>query len=160
MKTPRTAELALPGVTASIPQARRFTTDTLVAWGFEQLVDAGALVVSELATNAVLHARSAFTVRLRIEADGQLRVEVVDASVRQPELRRHSQGATTGRGMAIVAELADDWGVDPEVVGKVVWVRLRSVESGRDRGAEPPVRDGRRAGTAHPRPDGTQVMAA
>lgn len=158
---PRSAELELPGATASIPQARRFAKDTLLAWGFDQLLDAAALVVSELATNAVLHARSPFTVRLQVEQDGRLRVEVVDGSVRRPEQRRHSQGATTGRGMGIVAELAEDWGVEPQADGKVVWARLG--EHADDALA---ARDRRGPGGGAPgqpdqaRPDGPQVRAA
>lgn len=98
--------------------------DTLRLWDLELLVDAASLVVSELVTNAVLHARSAITVALCAEHDGSLRLEVSDLSARAPQRRGYGPGATTGRGLGIVAELVDDWGVRPTSSGKSVWAVL------------------------------------
>jgi anti-sigma regulatory factor (Ser/Thr protein kinase) len=83
-----------------------------------------ALVVSELASNAVLHARTPFSVRLRIDATGRIRVEVRDASAVQPTRRRYSADAVTGRGLRIIEACTDRWGVEAEADGKVVWCEL------------------------------------
>lgn len=126
------AEVTLPGTTASVGAARRFLSATLAQWDADDAAWTAAQVVSELATNAVIHAGTAFTLRLELTATG-LRVEVGDGSRRTPRQRHYGLSATTGRGLALVASLADDWGV--EVVrggeggaggagGKVVWCVL------------------------------------
>lgn len=71
-------------------------------------------------TNAVLHARSDVEVRLSSSA-AEVRVDVVDASLRPPELRTRDEGAMTGRGLALVAELSSKWGVEATEQGKTVW---------------------------------------
>lgn len=152
------AELSLPGVTSSVPAARRFVRETLSAWGLDDLVDAAALVVSELTTNAVLHARTALVIGLSTDDGGGLRVEVVDTSAVIPRARSSAQSATTGRGLAIVGELARDWGVDSSTGrGKVVWAELLpDTDAGRrpasERGALDPASGSTRSGrpTADP----------
>jgi anti-sigma regulatory factor (Ser/Thr protein kinase) len=119
-----TMELTLPGVTASVPAARRFVRRTLASWELDTLVEAACLVVSELTTNAVLHARSEFTVRLLLDGAGDLRLEVLDGSQRAPRPRSYSNGSTTGRGLSIVEDLVSTWGVEGRPDGKVVWVEL------------------------------------
>ncbi|HEV7861721.1 MAG TPA: MEDS domain-containing protein, partial [Acidimicrobiia bacterium] len=61
--------------------ARRFVTHTLVSWGHTDLVDDAAVVTTELATNAVLHAGTDFTVTVSRRPDGAIRVAVRDASL-------------------------------------------------------------------------------
>jgi anti-sigma regulatory factor (Ser/Thr protein kinase) len=78
------------------------------------------LLVSELVTNAVLHARSEVELRLSNSADA-VRVDVVDASTRPPVLRTRDDAAMTGRGLALVAELSAQWGVEETEGGKSVW---------------------------------------
>lgn len=108
----------------SVRAARRFTAETLVGWGIEDDFEWSALqVVSELATNAVIHARTPYTLRL-LFGDDVLRVEVADASPRGPRQRHYGTGATTGRGLSVVAEAAQSWGVDARPAGKVVWAEL------------------------------------
>jgi hypothetical protein len=53
-----------------------------------------------------------------------VRVEVRDGSTIRPALRNHGLDATTGRGLALVSQLADSWGVDVDGAGKVVWAQL------------------------------------
>jgi len=108
---------------ASVGEARRFTVDTLRRWGRDDLTTSGALLVTELVTNAILHARTMVQVILERGADF-VRVEVRDGSPIRPALRNHGLDATTGRGLALVSQLADSWGVDVEEGGKVVWARL------------------------------------
>ena len=159
MPEARTVELTLPGVTASVPSARRFVRSTLRSWELDEFEEAAALVVSELATNAVLHARSAFTVRLSVDSRG-LRVEVVDGSQRQPALRGYSAGSATGRGLAIVQDLATDWGVVTHPDGKSVWVQLLSGGQSHGSGVMSASSDAVRAQRRHTEPHGPTVRAA
>jgi hypothetical protein len=142
---PVNAHVLLPGLTASVPTARNF--------------EAAVLVVSELATNAVLHARSGFTVVLQLEASGSLRIEVLDGSARLPLHRTATPGAATGRGLAIVQGLVSAWGAEPLDKGKRVWVQLdHPTSSSREAfGAS------RGGGRGHPRvsaPSGPEASAA
>jgi anti-sigma regulatory factor (Ser/Thr protein kinase) len=132
VSAPVTVELSLSGAAASVPAARRFVRSTLQSWELDQLVEAAVLVVSELATNAVLHARSSFLVRLTVDHRGALRVEVVDASTKRPQRRPFTPGSTTGRGLSIVEDLVSDWGVEPVEGGKVVWVEIVGDRSRRE----------------------------
>ena len=134
---PRTAEQAFA---PSVPAARRFVTDCLEQWDQEPVVWTVQLLLSELATNAVLHAGGdGFTVGVEVLPEGAVRLTVADDSPRPPRLRDYGTGATTGRGVALVDELARGWGVEPRSAGatggKVVWCevvpeprRLRVVE--------------------------------
>jgi anti-sigma regulatory factor (Ser/Thr protein kinase) len=84
--------------------------------------EAVELIVSELATNAVTHAASPFTVRLIVGST--VRVEVADGSTDPPVLRRPSSWVAGGRGLVIVDEFADRWGSYPVDDGKVVWAEV------------------------------------
>lgn len=107
----------------SVGRARRFCATTLDEWGAAaDLVATSVLLVSELATNAVVHARSGFTVR--IERRGALRVEVDDDDPRLPHVRDYPVDAPSGRGMRMVAALAQASGADPNGGGKTVWFEL------------------------------------
>jgi hypothetical protein len=106
--------------------ARRFVTDTLIAWGCAGLVDDAAVITTELATNAVLHARTGFTVTIARRPDGAIRLSVRDASLLPPRLRHPSALDGSGRGLGLVAAIAVGWGTDVLADGKVVWAQLRS----------------------------------
>jgi anti-sigma regulatory factor (Ser/Thr protein kinase) len=108
---------------ASVGEARRFTVETLRRWGRDDLTASGALLVTELVTNAILHARTMVQVILE-RRDDIVRVEVRDGSPIRPALRNHGLDATTGRGLALVSKLAQSWGVDVSATGKVVWAQL------------------------------------
>ena len=99
----------LPGEPASVRQARSLVRGALSSWHLDALQNNVMLMVSELATNAVLHARSGFVVEAA-HLGGVVRVTVYDCSPATPTLRRHSTTAGTGRGLAMVTELADSWG--------------------------------------------------
>lgn len=124
----RYAELTLPGETASVPQARRFVEGVLDAWDLPELGWRAAVCVSELAANCALHARTEFTVELTEKPGGLVRVGVSDWSLRVPVLRSNSAEATTGRGLNLVEELAQHWGVDVTATGKTVWLELADAE--------------------------------
>ncbi|MET8409079.1 ATP-binding protein [Streptomyces sp. NPDC005195] len=126
--------LSFEGESGVVPLARDFARQALHAWGW--LPAAGAdrraaaedvlLVVSELVTNACLHAEG--PEELRISCDNKvLRVEVSDRGTGQPAPRTpHRAGRPGGHGMFIVQRLCLDWGVvrAPDVVGKTVWAEL------------------------------------
>ena len=116
-------ELTLTAHTSSVGAARRFLVQTLHGWAATRLEWPASQVVSELATNAVIHAGTAFTVALIMHGDA-LRIEVRDGSVLLPRQRRYGLSATTGRGLALVGTLTKDWGVQPGVTGKTVWCVL------------------------------------
>ncbi len=110
----------LPPVPASVPEARRLVCDLLRSVGREDLEDSAALLVSEIVTNALLHAGTPINVAARFE-DRRLRVEVRDGSVHLPVPRRYASTAGTGRGLLMVEQLVDDWGVLRHADGKTVW---------------------------------------
>ena len=109
----------------SVPEARRFTVETLRSWGLEDLTSAAALLVTELVTNSVLHARTVMQVCLS-RVENSVRLEVRDESPVRPTLRSHAIDATTGRGLNLVAKLANSWGVEVDGSGKSVWAELSS----------------------------------
>jgi hypothetical protein len=76
--------------------ARHFTVATLAAWGAADFADAAALVVTELAANAVVHAHSAFTVILSA-LDDLLRISVRDATPLRGNTLRPSRCTGWGR---------------------------------------------------------------
>jgi anti-sigma regulatory factor (Ser/Thr protein kinase) len=104
--------------------ARHFLSNTLRTWGQcgPGAADA-ALVMSELATNAVVHTDSPFTVLVRTDGS-RLRLEVSDPSLRQPVESAQPPEALSGRGLHVVAMLARDWGVQNRPDGKTVWAEL------------------------------------
>jgi anti-sigma regulatory factor (Ser/Thr protein kinase) len=110
-------------------QARRFVTDCLVAWGRRDLIDDAALIATELATNAVLHARTGFTLVITRQPEGTIRIAVRDNSLMPPRPRRAGPLDRSGRGLSLVEALASAWGTDPLADGKVVWADLRRASS-------------------------------
>lgn len=117
------ATTSLPGHPSSVPQARRWTVTTLTSWGLDVTAWTAAQVVSELATNCTLHARSDFVLRLRVVGEC-VRVEASDVVPGELLARQYSSTATTGRGLRIVETLSSSWGVTSSVDGKTVWALL------------------------------------
>ncbi|MEW2293997.1 ATP-binding protein [Streptomyces sp. NPDC006743] len=108
----------------SVRIAREFVRAALADWELTARGEDVLLCVSELATNALLHGvppGRGFAVLLTLHAGGVLRVEVHDSGggqVREPEASAESEH---GRGLLLVAALADKWGVEGRVPGKTVW---------------------------------------
>lgn len=119
-----TAQQGFDPAFGSVAAARRFLATQLEKWNQQALLWAAQLVVSELTTNSVLHARTTFTVAVRLLPEGAVRLEVGDAVRRAPRQRHYGLDATTGRGVALVADLARSWGVEQHADGKVVWCEL------------------------------------
>jgi len=105
--------------------ARWLVRSALRDWRLEHLTDAATLLVSELATNAALHARTPFVVRLERDRE-TLRITVLDYSGAGPVRRSRGVGAGTGRGLVLVGTLAEAWGTRTDVQPwtKAVWCEL------------------------------------
>lgn len=94
--------------------------DAVHRMGKDDVAEIAELLVSELVTNAVLHAGT--VVRLRVLGDGaRVRIEVSDGINAPPSRRRYSAEAATGRGLGLVEALAAEWGTRSDVAGKTVW---------------------------------------
>ncbi|MDF9813579.1 ATP-binding protein [Streptomyces sp. SPB162] len=126
--------LRLLGESAIVPRARDFTREALQAWGWlpastpeaRAAAEDVLLVVSELVTNACLHADGPDELRL-IHSPKVLRLEVADSGDGEPTPRvPHRAGRPGGHGMFIVQRLCSDWGVarHSERPGKTVWAEL------------------------------------
>jgi MEDS: MEthanogen/methylotroph, DcmR Sensory domain len=103
--------------------ARNFALEMLEPWRGEQLAADTALVVTELATNAVLHAGSAFSVSLALSGD-TIRISVGDTLPLGPTGAAQQMTAASGHGLGVVAAMATRWGVATAPSGKAVWVEL------------------------------------
>ena len=118
--------LSLGSGPRGVQNARRWVVDTCIDIGRRDLVECAELGVSELVTNALLHAEAPIQVRVRGTREHP-RVEVRDGSVTPPLLpdtRPTDEDdllLTFGRGLGIVARCADAWGAEIEDDGKVVW---------------------------------------
>jgi PAS domain S-box-containing protein len=113
----------LPDDVSAPTLARRFVTAALEALGASQHADVAALLASELATNAVLHAAPPLRISLE-PAPGAVRISVSDATPGHPAARPPSDSAPSGRGLALVDALAARWGVDDGPAGKAVWFEV------------------------------------
>lgn len=114
-----------------IAAARQQLRDLLHDWADPEQVDAAVLMVSEMATNVLVHTDG--DALLLAQATGEhgerrLRVEVSDGSDELPHKRRPGEMASSGRGLVLMEMLADAWGVDPQGAGKSIWFELN--ESG------------------------------
>ena len=111
--------LRLPPTARSTTQARRFVLGALDEWGLDGLRDTAALLISELVTNSVLHARTEVEVSVARLHDG-VSIEVKDGSRRAPLRRMQYDEATTGRGVELLEQLAGSWDVTLHSEGKTV----------------------------------------
>jgi|tagenome__1003787_1003787.scaffolds.fasta_scaffold20092802_1 anti-sigma regulatory factor (Ser/Thr protein kinase) len=118
-------ELALPPVSASAGAARRALGEYCTKHEAPaDLREFGELVISELVTNAVVHARTPFLVWAEYDA-GELTIAVADGASAVPRLLPFDDGLRQGgRGMAVVDELGGRWGLVKTDLGKIVWVTI------------------------------------
>lgn len=110
-----------------MPAARRFLRDVLREHAPDLVGDSAEVCLSELVTNAVLHAGTPVEVGVAVRSDG-LVLEVGDGSPVRPRRVPHTRGSATGRGLGLVSALSAEWGCRPEGGGKVVWCRLGQEE--------------------------------
>lgn len=120
----RYGEFTLAPDTAAPAKARVWLRDRLTEWDLDKQADDLQLVVSELVTNAVLHARSTVEIAISV-GEGIIELSVADADNRLPVIRSASEvWDEGGRGLTLVSALSDDWGVAHRCHGKHIWVRM------------------------------------
>jgi anti-sigma regulatory factor (Ser/Thr protein kinase) len=113
----------LPPEPSSATRARTLVREKLEVTCSRDTIDTIALLVTELVTNAILHARTPMLLTLETRPD-HVRVCVEDASSERPAVQQYDSDAVTGRGLALVEQVASSWGVDTTPAGKVVWCEV------------------------------------
>lgn len=117
-------------VVENVPEARHGAQLALAAWAVpDDVAETIALILTELATNAVRHARRhgrTFDVALAHDGGKTIEVEVSDGSPHHPVLNGYDPDATSGRGLLLVDALCEEWGVREREFGKSVWARVVS----------------------------------
>ncbi|MEU5096731.1 ATP-binding protein [Streptomyces sp. NPDC020996] len=127
---PKDIEWRLPRHARSVGRARALFREQAASWGLPQdVTDTAELLLSELMTNAYRHARvpAGREIRARcLVTEDRVRVTVTDANDALPEPGLASLDDESGRGLALVAALADDWGAERREcgIGKEVWCEL------------------------------------
>ncbi|MGP3924504.1 ATP-binding SpoIIE family protein phosphatase [Streptomyces sp. 8N616] len=133
----------------SVPQAapeqvalvRQQLRELLHDWADDEQIDSAVLMISEMASNVLLHTDGdALIIAELVGARGarRLRVDVADASDELPHRRSPGEMASSGRGLVLMEMLAEAWGVDPRGEGKCIWFELyeSGPVSGPDAGPE------------------------
>jgi anti-sigma regulatory factor (Ser/Thr protein kinase) len=124
------ASIDLPPVPSSVPLARRLVRDVLRTWAAPHDGEDAELLVTELIANVVDHAGGdVLTLELNL-AGAWLRIAVVDGSSVRPVIREMSHERERGRGMRLVAEIAERWGAEDHDGGKRVWFELAPAGGG------------------------------
>jgi CheY-like chemotaxis protein/anti-sigma regulatory factor (Ser/Thr protein kinase) len=119
-----TAAVDLGPRPADVPAARRFVGDHCRRWGCPDLLDDAHIVVTELVTNAFLHAGTRCELRAGL-SDRALRLQVTDYGPGMPDPRVADDRAEHGRGLLLVSALCVAWGVEAlPAGGKVVWAEI------------------------------------
>ncbi|MEU3747011.1 MULTISPECIES: ATP-binding protein [Streptomyces] len=138
---PSTSELTLAATPNAVAWARRHTVDILQRWRFpDEGIEVARLLISELATNAIEHARptetseaaaagplGVGTIVLRLwPTDGGIILAVSDPDPRPPAPRAHDARAIGGRGLVLIQAMSSRWGYFPTQPhpGKIVWAEI------------------------------------
>ena len=112
-----------PASPTSPRAARSFVRGVLPEVSDAEIADLIMLLVTELVTNAVMHAHSPVRVQVVVD-DHQVRVAVHDDVPQPPVRRRASEEALGGRGLLLLDRLSDRWGYDARPPGKTVWFEI------------------------------------
>jgi anti-sigma regulatory factor (Ser/Thr protein kinase) len=118
-----TVETQLPSSVSSPQLARAFLRSALGTWRLDGFGEITELLVTELVTNVVMHVGAPMTLRVH-HSPTTLRVEIDDPSVEVPIVRHPDTADEHGRGVLLVEELANAWGVRARDGGKTVWFEL------------------------------------
>lgn len=120
----RTVRLEVPRERALMFDVRGQARLAMRSWQLlDEVVDTATLLASELATNALVHGRGRIELRLRLTRD-RLVLESIDEGQHMPRRRRAGDDEEGGRGLHLVATLADRWGFRAVDEGKVVWAEV------------------------------------
>lgn len=126
------ANWQLPADPAIVSQMRSAVGEQLLTWGLDDTAETTELLVSEMITNAIRHAHEPIEVRLML--DRTLICEVSDGSSTSPRLRLAGITDEGGRGLFLIAQLAQRWGTRYTTSGKVIWTE-QTLPSAADPGA-------------------------
>jgi anti-sigma regulatory factor (Ser/Thr protein kinase) len=121
--TPEPVEMVVETVPSSVARIRRFAVDACRTADSAVDGDTVALLVSEVATNALVHGAGEVRVRVLPRSPG-VRIEVVDGSHAHPRRRHATTVDEGGRGIALVEALSTAWGSEATRAGKTVWFEL------------------------------------
>jgi ABC-type multidrug transport system ATPase subunit/anti-sigma regulatory factor (Ser/Thr protein kinase) len=124
----RVAGWDVPQDPAAVAEVRRAATGQLERWGLEDLTFTTELILSELITNAIRYAGG--PIQVRLIKDRSLICEVGDASSTAPHLRYAATTDEGGRGLFLVAQLAEQWGTRYTPAGKIIWTEQRIAAPG------------------------------
>ena len=107
----------------ALSSARHMIRAAVRAWGAKDRADEVELAADELVTNALMHTDGGAIVTIRVLTgpDRRLRVDVEDRSSALPRRRDAGEAGVSGRGLMLVDQLADAWGVESRGTGKCVW---------------------------------------
>jgi anti-sigma regulatory factor (Ser/Thr protein kinase) len=119
-------ETTLPSTVTAPHLARVFLRRALHGWHLDGLAEVTGLLGTELVANVVTHVGGPMTVRSVLDGS-RVRVEIDDPSPIRPVVRHPGLSEEHGRGMLLVDQLADGWGVDWRPDGKTVWFELEAV---------------------------------
>jgi len=115
----RIAEWQVPSEPAAVSEVRASVTRRLAEWGLDEMVFTTELILSELVTNAIRYGSG--PIQVRVLRDRTLICEVFDGSSTSPHLRYAATTDEGGRGLFLVAQLAERWGTRYTLAGKVIW---------------------------------------
>lgn len=124
---PGRLRVRVPGQPAAVPAARAAVVAWLGSAPGDQIVMHIRVVVTEIVTNAVLHAGGEIEL-VGERSDGAVTIEVTDGSGAPPVLEQAGELQEGGRGLRLVAMLADEWGYELRPAGKTVWARFHAPE--------------------------------
>ncbi|MEU1601089.1 ATP-binding SpoIIE family protein phosphatase, partial [Streptomyces sp. NPDC005708] len=119
MRSDQVADWDIPSDPAAVAGLRAAVTRRLSRWGLDEMACTTELILSELVTNAIRHTTG--PTHLRLLCDRSLICEVSDRSTTSPHLRYAATTDEGGRGLFLVAQLADRWGTRHTKAGKVIW---------------------------------------
>jgi anti-sigma regulatory factor (Ser/Thr protein kinase) len=121
----RDLSLAIEPVPAGVTTARRFADDACANWAVDELRDPVRLIVSELVTNAIVHAGGEIWLDIAWRPPF-LHIRVRDRSLAPPRLAARADAfAVRGRGLPLVERASSAWGHQNDLHGKVVWAMIR-----------------------------------
>jgi anti-sigma regulatory factor (Ser/Thr protein kinase) len=144
--TERRARIELKPDPPSVADARRFVAVIAHVWECDDLSTVAVLLTSEVVTNAVRYAKRPIQLELQLDAESAtLRVETREDHPDPPYLKNPTLESEGGRGLHLVDQLANRWGVERLEGGKTVWFEIRRPGERADR-ARRRAASGRRAG--------------
>ncbi|MFD3586036.1 SpoIIE family protein phosphatase, partial [Streptomyces sp. NPDC058683] len=119
MRPDQVADWDVPAKPEALTDLRAAVTRQLAHWGLEDLAFTTELIISELVNNAIRYTIG--PIHLRLFCDHALTCEVFDSSTAIPHLHQASTMDEGGRGLFLVARLAERWGARHTQEGKVIW---------------------------------------